>query len=445
MDLPPTNTTTLKRTTLNPGQRAAADGFFSFLLSQDKEMIISGPGGVGKTYLMGKLIDEVIPEYHNICRMMGKEPEYSGVVMTATTNKAAAVLALATKRPTETIHSFMNLKVQEDYSTGRSKLERTRSWKIHENLIIFVDECSMIDTPLYRMIQEGTHKCKIIYVGDHCQLAPVTEKLSPVYTQNLPFYELTQPMRNAGQPALMEVCQQLRETVEGADFKPIQVVPGVIDLLSDDEMEFALRQTFHRQTLENRVLAYTNEKVTQYTDFIREIRGLTGEYLQGEMLVNNQAIRLHGRILSVEEEVEIIQQNEQTEQLWITNENGADVTLEVRHSSLRTRLGGVLTDIPLAVDRAHYAALLKYFSRKKNWHCYFNLKGQVPDLRPRDAATIHKAQGSTHDQVFIDLGDLSTCRQPDVVARLLYVAFTRARNRVFLYGQLAEKYGGLII
>ena len=65
------------------------------------------------------------------------------------------------------------------------------------------------------------------------------------------------------------------------------------------------------------------------------------------------------------------------------------------------------------------------------------------DLRPEDASTVHKSQGSTFDTVFIDLSDLSTCRQPDMAARLLYVAFTRARNRVVLYGKLKDKFGGV--
>ena len=76
-------------TTLNQGQQAAADGFFSFLFSTNSQMIISGPGGVGKTYLMGHMIDRVMPEYFNTCTLMGIKPEYDGVVMTATTNKAA--------------------------------------------------------------------------------------------------------------------------------------------------------------------------------------------------------------------------------------------------------------------------------------------------------------------------------------------------------------------
>ncbi|WP_399498890.1 C-terminal helicase domain-containing protein, partial [Streptomyces sp. P17] len=55
-----------------------------------------------------------------------------------------------------------------------------------------------------------------------------------------------------------------------------------------------------------------------------------------------------------------------------------------------------------------------------------------------------KAQGSTYDSVFIDLSNISKVTQPDVAARMLYVAFTRARSKVYLYGQLAKRFGGLV-
>lgn len=434
---------------LNPGQQAAADGFFTFLFSSDKQMIISGPGGVGKTFLMGQLIDQVMPEYFNTCKLMGLEPEYDSVVMTATTNKAAEVLGLSTGRPTETIHSFLRLTVKDDHDTGRARLSRRSDWKVHERLIVFIDECSMIDGNLLNMIQEGTHHCKVIYVGDHCQLAPVTEPISPIYRLGLPFYELTQPMRNASQPALMAVCQQLRNTVETGVFQPIQIVPRVIDWVDDPAMEQLVEQTFMHQTRASRILSYTNKRVIEYNDHIRDVRQLPTEYGIGEILVNNQAIRVGGAskdlMLSVEAEVEIVKQEDQTEQIHVDIDRHKDIPicLEVRRTTLQSTLGGIYNDVALPVDRNHYADLIQYYQRTKNWNRYFFLKNTCPDLRARDAATVHKAQGSTYDTVFIDVGNLSTCHLPNVVARLLYVAFTRARTRVILYGDLAEKYGGL--
>ena len=58
------------------------------------------------------------------------------------------------------------------------------------------------------------------------------------------------------------------------------------------------------------------------------------------------------------------------------------------------------------------------------------------DLRAAYACTINKAQGSTYDNVFIDLDDVKKCNSGDQIARMLYVATSRARHTVFLCGDL---------
>lgn len=426
---------------LNQGQQDAADAFFEFLLSEEREMIISGPPGVGKTALMGHLIDKVMPMYHETCRLMALEAEYDEVVMAATTNKAAEVLSEATGRPTSTIQSFMNLIVRDDYSTGRSVLKRTDNWVVHTRKIIFVEECSTIDSVLDQMIQEGTHACKIVYVGDRNQIGPIMEDISPIYKRNLRIVELTQPVRNAGQPALMELCDQLRRTVETGVFEPIRMVPGVIEWLDDQGMEAAMDNMFKTQTDDARILAFTNHRVTQYNDHIRGVRALPLEYQVGERLVSNSAIRVKNTQVSVEERVWITRLDDQVDQIAFPD--GA--TLDVRHGDIQTRFKGTLRDVPIPVDRDHFTSLIKYFGKLKNWPAYYRLKNGFPDLRPSDASTFHKAQGSTYDTVFIDAGNLSTCHQADTVARMLYVAASRPRNRIYFYGNLAPKYGGLIL
>lgn len=425
---------------LNSGQQLAADGFLAFLFTDEKEFNISGPGGVGKTHLMANIIDEVMPLYLSTCTLMGIKPKYDEVVMTATTNPAAAVLAQSTKRPTKTVHSFMNLTVKDDYATGKSRITKQKNWFVHQRKILFVDECSTIDTPLDTHIQEGTHDCKIVYVGDHCQMAPVMEPISPIYRRQMPFYELTQQMRNADQPALVAICEQLRETVKTGVFKPIKIVPGVIDLLDGPTMQDALKHVFAEQTDAAKILTYTNKRVIDYNDYIRDTRSLSGEYTIGEMLVNNSAIRMPNRMLSVQEQVEILKVSAVTQM----HEIDIGVFLEVRMMDFKTAIGDTFTNVPVPVNREHHSALLAYYNRIKQWPAYFTLKNDYPDFRPREAATTYKAQGSTFDGVFIDLEDISTCRNADQAARLLYVGFSRARQRVLLYGNLASKFGGLI-
>lgn len=429
---------------LNQEQQAAADGFFDFLFNDEKEMGITGPGGTGKTHLMGVMIDKIIPEYFQSCKLIGIPPLFDSVEMTATTNKAAEVLSLAAGKPTSTVQSFLNLKVQEDYNTGQSKLTKTRNWMVHERKILFVDEGSMVDTPLYNVVHEGTQGCKIVWVGDHCQMAPVMEPISPIYRVPMTIYHLTQPMRT-NIPELHALNQQLRTTVETGEFKPIQIVPGIIDWYTDQQMELAIQAHFSQQTLDSRILAYTNKRVVEYNDHVRSLRNLPDEFTVGEQLINNTAIPLRRYMLSVEEEVEILSIKPKTTTLWIDNFEGQDVEIEVYECDIRNRLGMTFTDVKLPKDRAHFAAILKWLSSRKNWPRYYDLKKQVLDLRQRDGSTVYKAQGSSLDTVFIDVTNISTCHNPSQAARMLYVAASRARKHVIFYGELAQKYGGLIV
>lgn len=424
---------------LNQGQQAAADGFFKFLFTDEKELIISGPGGTGKTFLMGHLIDEIMPQYEQNCHLVGIKPMYTSVEMTATTNKAADVLGHATGRPAQTTHSFFNLKVKDDYSTGRSNIVKTSSWKVHTNSIIFVDECSMIDRQLLAHIREGTVNCKIIYVGDHCQLAPVHEPLSPIYNQNLPMFELTEPMRTHD-PYLQALNLQMRDQVETATFYPIQLVPGVIMQLDDDEMEKMVDSMFLTGPGENRILAYTNQRVTDYNNHIRGIRQVQTTYVVGETLINNSAVQLSKGMLSVEAEITIDRLDDVSHMVEIA----PNIELECISADISTVYGERYLNVPLPVDKDHYVSLYTYFRKLKNWQKYYKMRNDFPDLRPRDASTVHKAQGSSHDFVLIDMDNISTCHNPNQAARMLYVAVSRARKGIYIYGELASKYGGLL-
>lgn len=435
-----TQTDTTNIFNLNAGQQNAEEVFFKFLFAPEKEMGISGPGGVGKTYLMRALIDQTMPRYLETCAIMGIDPKYEEVNMSALTNKATSVLAHHIGRPASTIHSLLGLTVKNDYGTGKTKLVRKNNCVPLHGKIIFIDEAFMTDTNLRNEILALTPNCKIIYVGDHCQLQPVGERVSPIYRdQSIKWAHLTEPMRNAGQPALINLCNQVRHTVETGEFLPIQMVPGVIDHLSDEQMATELEQVFSNQTMDSRVLAFTNQRVQAINDHIRLLRKLPDEFQIGELLVNNGAYHSNSGIIPVEEDVELLEIGERE---LIKLPYGADIT--IRRCSIRTGLGYTTDDVRVPVDWNHYQDLMKWYGKKKDWSTLFQLKETFADFRQRDAATFHKAQGSTYKSVFIDLGNLSSCNISDMVARMLYVGVSRAKERVYFFGSLASKYGSII-
>ena len=427
---------------LNAGQKAAAEQVFSFLLSNDKEMCISGPGGSGKTFLMGDLIDRVIPEFQAAAEIMGNPNTIDTVEMTATTNKAAEVLGNATNRPTKTVHSAFGLVVKSDYSTGTMKLVRGRGWVPKQNTLVFVDEGYCADSQLRNQVIDSCVGSKVIWVGDHCQLGPVKEQISPIHTSGLRTAYLTESHRNKDQPALMAICAQLRETVETGVFNPIKEVPGVIDFVDDDQFAAEMRQVFKEADpdVKHKIVAYDNSRVIQYCQFLRAVRNLPEYFTAGEILVNNTAVIRGKERISVEEEVEVIRIDD-----FITDTQVSDdASFQVRRADIKTKFNGMMYDVEIPVDMDHFSKLRNWYKNQKKWSEYFKMNEQYPDLRMREASTTHKAQGSTHHTVYIDLGNLSTCNQPLTVARLLYVAFSRATTRVVCYGDLVSKYGGTI-
>jgi hypothetical protein len=249
----------------------------------------------------------------------------------------------------------------------------------------------------------------------------------------------------------MNLCNQLRATVETGIFKPIKIVPGVVDHFNDVDMENAIHNHFISTQTEDRIAAYTNNRVIAYNDHVRGLRNLPPDYQVGEFLVNNMAYSQGRSRISIEEEIEILEQDPDITMIWLdrvynpTTRKEEDVELAVRYTKIRTSKNMVLNNVPIPVDREHYKELKAYYQKAKRWPIYFNLKDTYPDFRPKDAATFHKLQGSTCDTIFIDVGDLSrTCHRPDLAARLLYVGGSRAQNHVIFYGTLAQKYGGII-
>lgn len=425
---------------LNQDQKEAERKLLKFLAAKDqKEFSISGPAGVGKTFFMGHVVSETLQEFYDTSKLLGNEYTPYNPVFTATTHKAAQALRAATGREVKTIHSHIAVKPVKDFDTGRKVLKKTGNWEVHSRQMVFIDEASMIDSRLYELINQAFDKtCKIIYLGDHCQLAPVMEDLSLVYANPLPSAQLNQPMRNAGQPALMALCNQLRDTVETGIFHPIQEVPGVIDHLDEAQAQTYIDQTFVQEGADARVLAYSNPRVMSYLEHIRNIRGYPTEFVPGERVINNEMFILSPDLaIPTESELEVIEKVKNSHLKYASTNSDKDACFEVY--TLAMRRGNSTFQVNVPSDPEHYRQLLKYLAARKEWRMFYQLKESIPDLRPTDASTVHKSQGSTYDEVFLDLTNIGSCTSNSEIARMLYVGASRARNRVVLWGELPAR------
>jgi hypothetical protein len=99
-------------------------------------------------------------------------------------------------------------------------------------------------------------------------------------------------------------------------------------------------------------------------------------------------------------------------------------------------------EVFIANESSDVKVKLNSLKRGKKWAEFFAIQDSIADIRPPYACTVHKSQGSTYKRVLIDLNDIGRCNVPDQVARMMYVAISRASEEVILYGKLPEKYQG---
>lgn len=59
-------------------------------------------------------------------------------------------------------------------------------------------------------------------------------------------------------------------------------------------------------------------------------------------------------------------------------------------------------------------------------------KERFVDIRPIFSSTVHKAQGSTYTNTFVDIPDITQSGVTEMTARMLYVACTRPSKTLIL-------------
>ncbi|WDR22453.1 hypothetical protein PJM42_0047 [Salmonella phage vB_SenP_UTK0001] len=401
-------------------QEQAAKQFLSFLCTPMKHMVISGPPGVGKTFMLNHMID-MLPSTRRITNIMGVDP-INNIAVTATTNKAAEVLQERfSNRTVSTIHSTLGLTVRDDYRTGKTFTAKGKNFTPLSDTLILMDESSMADTQLLKLIDEGTAKnCKIVFIGDHCQLAPVSETMSPVFNSGYITSYLNTQMRTNNSPALTLLNDQLRQTVETGVFRPIIPVPGVIDFVNDDEMRRLMNANFILQeTPGHKILAYTNNGVQEYNSYIRTKKHLPPTLMVGDAVVSNNSIETAGSRTIIEKVYRV------------HSISGVHHNDGIPYYMVDIGVGGLVKQ---PVNYSQLQQAIREAANNKDWVEYFRLKNEFADLRFAYASTVHKSQGSTFDTVYIDLGDLCICKDMEQLARMLYVAASRATTRVVFYG-----------
>ena len=214
----------MHKLTLNDDQEKASAIFTDFLIDDTaKYMVIMGPAGSGKTTLVRSLLATMKSRLKLYTLLLGSKDEVPSFTteLTATTNKAVAVLSKLSGKECMTVHSRLGLVPQEDYSTGKVNFVRGIKHAPIYNTLLVIDEASFIDDDLFQTIDTSTVNCKILFIGDQYQLAPVNQTVPIMDKVKGHIVRLDKIMRHGG--AIAEASGRFRETVKTGIFAPIFV------------------------------------------------------------------------------------------------------------------------------------------------------------------------------------------------------------------------------
>lgn len=417
---------------LTKGQQEALDKMLDFITDPKEQVfVLRGYSGCGKSTLVQYFLEK-LPKTFKALSLVDPDYNAPNILLTATTNKAAENLSQLSGQEASTVHSAFSLRVRTDYQTGKTSISPTSQSDIRD-CIVLVDEASFIDGHLLNLLFRHSTNCKFIFIGDPGQLIPVNSSSAVVFDSGFKHYPtafLDEVVRQKGTNKvhpITELSTVFRNVVNSGDWEQDFPVDGIhiqhlseADFQKEVDKEF-LRPDWHYK--DSKILAWTNRRVGQFNSYVNNlVKGIPEFQVNDYALVNSFVTK--PRCYSFK-----------TEQMIQIRKIGQACKLYGVNGQLMQLDGVMDVFVPNNYQEALKAA--KDFRKQGDFNTALTIEEQWPDLRPAYACTINKSQGSTFDKVFIDLNDVSRCTNGNTIARMLYVAISRARHNVYLMGDLA--------
>jgi len=419
---------------LTAEQAAALEALDSFVQGEEKLYLLTGYAGTGKTTLLQRFI-----------RGLRDRGDQRPIVLSAFSNKATKVLvAMAAQWGLEidamTCCKLLGLRpvINEDDGKQMFQLDRQQGSQIDRYRLVIIDECSMINQELWELLVNAVSNLyrgtQILFVGDSAQLPPVNEPESACFRQIVHRAELTEVVRYGG--AIGVIAEDIRRNLE-RDRLPRFTSDTNTDntegcfVLPRPAWETLLIRAFTSPAYQKnpdqvRALAYTNRRVAQLNHTIRSaIYGPNAlRFVPGERLIAiTPCLEEDAIVLPTSAECEVIHAARGREGEWplwileVETENGDYKTLRVLHESGQTE----------------FKAKVDLLAQEKRWMEFWDLQQRFHAVDYAYSLTIHKSQGSTFQDVFVDVPSMLSNRNLIERNQLCYVAFTRAAKRLFLY------------
>lgn len=478
--------------TLTQGQTNVLNKLKSFIQSNDRIFVLKGYAGTGKTTLV-RFIISYLKEENIMYKLL------------ATTGRAAKILKDYTHYETNTIHhliyKFKNLnqdlseidtdKPQAD-TTGQLMLvfEPVSLPNTAQHIVYIIDESSMIsDTPdilntqakfgsgklLTELINFDTNpQSKFIFVGDPCQLPPITSTSSPAldpiylrstFKEGVQEAELTQIMRQSDNNDITTIAGKIRSMYQKAPsdesaYRGQKVWGQKLPLAghrnlclhySNEDMLECYFQTMMQKGRENVIyICRQNKTCYQLSMKIRQRLGFNNTINVGDLLMVIQNQQTTG--LMNGDMVEVLSvNNDYHRTLQVNNRYHSYSNLRFLEARVKELFSGVEKTTLILVNTLEqnsnldsdqqtglfidFAIRMKQrgITQKRNLEAFTQALTTDPYLNALRvsygyAVTCHKAQGGEWNDVFIDMpGNMTLCPTKEKF-QWIYTALTRAKE-----------------
>lgn len=419
---------------------------------------LDGAAGTGKTTIVREFLNQT-------------DIRKSKIAVTAPTHKAKKVIQVATDFRAETIQKLLGLRPDiniEAFDSNNPIFNPIGENEIGFYSVVIIDESSMLNKAAYELITELAFKydVRILFLGDAFQLPPVNETISKVFSHVPNKSTLTTVVRQSEDNPMSDILKMLRVDVQyGTDNGIKELINRQKEKLgekgfkvlssgdfSDNLLEYYCDSEYALNTDYVKFLSYTNENIELWSSALRKrllkeeadnILNI-GEYLIGYSSITDR--RTNTLIIENSEDYIVTNVTTGTSEEGVV---GLDVSLE--NSKGNTRHVFIVTDI--ASFKAKALPLYRTAKKKRGyaWVQYYRFKDKhlllenvaidpkksikawgnllaKKDLYYGYGCTVHKSQGSTYENVALNLKDLY--KQADISerARLIYVALSRSKN-----------------
>ena len=423
---------------LSTAQQQALDKLKLFLRSDQSCFRLSGYAGTGKSFTICYLIEWL-------------DDRGFEFVIAAPTNKAAkslmqVAMSLGINIEVKTVAQLLGQQPEINEETGLEEFTSNIEAEFDDYDVVIIDEFSMLDRHNFEEIVNGitsTIDTKVIFVGDEAQLPPVKEK-QPMVAISDHIDEtaiLNEVVRYEGELAVVAEAirsderynRQLYPFASSTDESIIcqprkQWLETVTQYFKSDE--------YKTNPDYARLLVWRNKTAADANRFVRS--RLWGKqapiFVPGDRLIARKPLfrprpgqkgkNKWGVLINNSEECSVIKQP------TIKQLSYDKVTYQYRSVPVITD-AGFEVNLSVLTDKGEQLKdeQIKSYVAQKQWQKYFDLTRTFDDVTYAYSITVHKAQGSSIDYVFLDTEDLQFC--PDL-QKMLYTALTRAKNRVFV-------------